>query len=86
MQRLVKVDGKVRTDKTFPTGFQGLRILACLLTALDVVSIEKTGEHFRIMYDTKGRFVVHKITDEESKVPSLYFAGLTELVQDLRRP
>ena len=23
MQRLVKVDGKVRTDKTFPCGFQG---------------------------------------------------------------
>ena len=23
MQRLIKVDGKVRTDKNFPTGFMG---------------------------------------------------------------
>ena len=25
MQRLIKVDGKVRTDRTFPCGFQGKR-------------------------------------------------------------
>ncbi|KAJ1964119.1 40S ribosomal protein S4 [Dipsacomyces acuminosporus] len=55
MQRLVKVDGKVRTDSTFPTGF------------LDVISIEKTGENFRLIYDTKGRFTIHRITDEEAK-------------------
>lgn len=54
-QRLVKVDGKVRTDTTYPTGFQ------------DVVSIDKSGEHFRILYDVKGRFAVHRITDEEAK-------------------
>lgn len=54
MQRLIKVDGKVRTDPTFPAGF------------MDVISIEKTGEHFRLIYDTKGRFTIHRITDEES--------------------
>ena len=32
MQRLVEVDGKVRTDKTYPVGF------------MDVVDIPKTGE------------------------------------------
>ena len=53
-QRLIKVDGKVRTDTTYPTGF------------MDVVSIEKSGEHFRILYDVKGRFVVHRITAEEA--------------------
>ncbi|GAC71738.1 uncharacterized conserved protein [Moesziomyces antarcticus T-34] len=53
-QRLIKVDGKVRTDPTYPTGFQ------------DVVSIEKSGEHFRILYDAKGRFIVHRITAEEA--------------------
>lgn len=52
-QRLIKVDGKVRTEPTYPTGF------------MDVVSIEKSGEHFRILYDVKGRFVVHRITPEE---------------------
>ena len=35
MQRLVKVDGKVRTDTTYPAGF------------MDVIQIEKTEEHFR---------------------------------------
>lgn len=36
----------------------------------DVISIEKTGEHFRLVYDTKGRFAVHRITAEEAKVRS----------------
>ncbi|PWN96654.1 putative ribosomal protein S4.e, cytosolic [Tilletiopsis washingtonensis] len=53
-QRLIKVDGKVRTEPTYPTGF------------MDVVSIEKSGENFRILYDVKGRFVVHRITPEEA--------------------
>jgi len=55
MQRLVKIDGKVRTDTNYPAGF------------MDVVSIEKTNEHFRLLYDTKGRFIVHRITPEEGK-------------------
>jgi small subunit ribosomal protein S4e len=53
MQRLVKVDGKVRTDTSFPAGFQ------------DVISIERTKETFRLLYDVKGRFVLHLITKEE---------------------
>lgn len=55
MQRHIKVDHKVRTDKTYPTGF------------MDVISIEKTGENFRLIYDTKGRFTVHRITTEEAQ-------------------
>lgn len=55
MQRLIKIDGKVRTDAHFPTGF------------MDVVSIDKTGEHFRLLYDVKGRFTIHRITAEEAK-------------------
>ncbi|KAI8048547.1 40S ribosomal protein S4 [Syncephalis plumigaleata] len=55
MQRLVKVDNKVRTDSTYPSGF------------MDVISIEKTGENFRLLYDTKGRFTIHRITAEEAK-------------------
>ena len=52
-QRLIKVDGKVKTDTTYPAGF------------MDVIEIEKTDEHFRLVYDSKGRFVVHRITKEE---------------------
>ena len=39
-----------------------------VLFVLDVVSIEKTGENFRLLYDVKGRFTVHRITGEEAKV------------------
>ena len=53
-QRLIKIDGKTRTDPKFPTGF------------MDVVQIDKTGENFRIIYDVKGRFTVHRITASEA--------------------
>lgn len=53
-QRFIKVDGKVRTDTNFPAGF------------MDVVQIEKTNENFRLLYDTKGRFAIHRITPEEA--------------------
>lgn len=54
-QRLVKIDGKVRTDHRFPAGF------------MDVIQIEKTGENFRLIYDVKGRFTIHRITNQEAK-------------------
>jgi len=54
MQRLIQVDGKVRTDMFYPAGF------------MDVVQIEKTRENFRLLYDTKGRFALHKISKEEA--------------------
>lgn len=34
--------------------------------SLDVISIEKSGEHFRLLYDIKGRFTIHRITPEEA--------------------
>jgi ribosomal protein S4E len=34
----------------------------------DVVTIEKTNENFRLLFDTKGRYAVHRITPEEAKV------------------
>ncbi|KAF0982608.1 hypothetical protein FDP41_011538 [Naegleria fowleri] len=53
-QRLVKVDGLVRADKGYPAGFN------------DVITIEKTNENFRLLFDTKGRFVIHPISDREA--------------------
>lgn len=44
----------MRTDIAFPTGF------------MDVISIEKTGEYFRMLFDVKGRFMVHRIKKEEA--------------------
>jgi len=54
MRRLVAVDGKVRTDMNYPAGF------------MDVISIDKTDEKFRLLYDVKGRFVLHPIPAEEA--------------------
>lgn len=39
--------------------------------SLDVITIDKTGEYFRLVYDIKGRFAIHRITAEEAKVMSL---------------
>lgn len=55
MERCIKVDGKVRTDFNFPAGF------------MDVIEIEKSGDRLRLLYDTKGRFVLHRISREEAQ-------------------
>ena len=51
---LIKVDGKVRRDPRFPLG------------QMDVISIERTNEHFRILVDVKGRFQPHRIDAKEA--------------------
>jgi len=53
MEKLVKVDGKVRTDEGFPAGF------------MDVVEMSRSSDSFRLLYDTKGRFVLHRIDEKE---------------------
>jgi small subunit ribosomal protein S4e len=53
MSRALKVDGKVRTDTTYPAGF------------MDVVQIEKTKEMYRLLYTPKGKFTLHKIGADE---------------------
>jgi len=51
----IAVDGKIRRDPRFPAGL------------MDVVSIKKTGELYRVLYDVKGRFVLRNIKAEEAK-------------------
>lgn len=55
LSRHIRVDGKVRTDTKFPCGFQ------------DVITINRTAEHFRLIYDTKGRFHLHRIPCEKAR-------------------
>jgi len=50
----IKVDGKARRDHKYPLG------------NMDVVEIVKTGEHFRILYDLKGRFMPVRIDAKEA--------------------
>lgn len=53
--RNVLVDGKVRTTPKYPVGF------------MDVLTIPTTGDRFRLLYDTKGRFVLHRIGEKEAE-------------------
>ena len=41
----------------------------------DVISIAKTDENFRLLYDSKGRFTLHRITSEEAKVKRIRETG-----------
>jgi small subunit ribosomal protein S4e len=50
----IHVDGKVRRDPRFPVG------------SMDVVSINKTNEHFRMLLDVRGRFQPHRIEAKEA--------------------
>ena len=49
------MDHKVRRDPRYPLGM------------MDVVTIEKSGENFRILLDTKGRYQAHRIDDKEAQ-------------------
>lgn len=51
-----------------------------ILFVLDVVSIPKTSENFRLLYDTKGRFRLHSIRDEEAKVCYFHLLFLTTIL------
>jgi small subunit ribosomal protein S4e len=55
MRRLVKVDHKVRTDINYPAGF------------MDVITVDKTGDNYRLLFDVKGRFVLHTVNEQEAK-------------------
>lgn len=57
MQKAVKVDGKVRTELNFPAGF---------MDVIQVQAGESAAESMRLLYDTKGRFVLHKIGATEA--------------------
>jgi len=51
----IKVDNRVRRDHRFPLGL------------MDVVTIDKTGENFRILYDVKGRYQAVRIEKKEAQ-------------------
>ena len=55
MRRLVKIDGKIRTNPKYPAGL------------MDVVELGKSNEQFRLIYDAKGRYCAHKIEPKEAE-------------------
>merc|ERR1712213_240793 len=50
------LNGKKRTDSKYPAGF------------MDVISIDKTNEHFRLLYNTKGRYVLHPLKKNPKEI------------------
>lgn len=53
--RGVLIDGRIVTDTKFPVGF------------MDILTIAKTGDNYRMFLDTHGRLRLAKITPEEAK-------------------
>ena len=51
----VKVDNKVRRSIKFPVGI------------MDTLSVAKTNEHYRVLFDVKGRFTLVKVKEAEAK-------------------
>ena len=51
----IAIDGKIRKDFKFPVGF------------MDVLTIIKTKSYYRVLYDSKGRFGLHKISAGEAE-------------------
>jgi small subunit ribosomal protein S4e len=53
--RKILVDGKVEIDHKAPVGF------------MDVISIPESNEHYRMLFDAKGRLTLIQIDDERAK-------------------
>ena len=59
----VLIDGKRRTTEKYNTGF------------MDVISLPKTKEHYRISFSKKGKLTAFKITEEEAKKKLVRITG-----------
>ena len=46
-----KIDNKTRRDTKFPVG------------VMDVITVSKTNESYRMLYDVKGRFTLVKLKE-----------------------
>jgi len=59
----ILVDTKARKDHKFPLGI------------MDVLAIPETKEHFRVLYDSKGKFTLIKISSSEAKTKPAKIIG-----------
>ena len=55
----VLIDGRARKDYKFPVGF------------MDIISIPKTGENYRVLLDNKKRLTLHPIDDGSFKLSKI---------------
>ena len=58
-------------SQTARFGWLGFGLSCAWGYVTDVVSIDRTDEHFRLLYNVKGRFAVHRIKSQEAEVREL---------------
>lgn len=51
----IRVDGKIRRDRAYPLGL------------MDTITIDKSGDNYRVLYDEKGRFILKPVEAKEAK-------------------
>jgi len=66
----IKVDSKVRKDLHFPIGL------------MDSISFEKINEYYRLLINKNGKFILNKISKEESTVKPYKVINKTVLGKD----
>ncbi len=66
-QGWIRVDKKVRKNYKFPVSF------------MDVFEITKTGENYRLLYDSHGRLTLFPISEKESVLKLLKVIGKTKI-------
>jgi len=50
----IRIDGRLRRDPRFPTGL------------MDVISLDKANEAYRVTYDVRGRFILKQVKKDEA--------------------
>jgi len=65
--RMVLIDGVARRDPGFPVGI------------MDVISIPRTQEYYRILPDRSGRLILHRMSDAEARFKLCKIIGKTML-------
>jgi small subunit ribosomal protein S4e len=63
----IEVDGIIRKEHRFPVGL------------MDVITIKDLNEHYRLLFDQKGKMVLHKISKEESAIKPLKIINKTSI-------
>jgi len=59
----ILIDNKVRKDHRFPVGI------------LDIITIKSLNENYRLLFNKKGKFIIHKIKKEESLIKPKKITG-----------
>ncbi len=63
----IEIDGVIRKEPAFPIGL------------MDIISIKEIKEHYRVLLGKRGKFILHKIGNEEASLKPLKIINKTLL-------